>query len=262
MTGESERTPKPGSTESKPTRRHGLTAEPSAFDRILVYSQYGDDWSEWPLNDGDSGGNNMENSGCLIFTYAHAIQWLTGNRVSPERRACLIKEFIRVCDIPWGPRAYNPADPHALYNAHILEKYGIAEAPVPRGASATEALFRQGGVIIANPGGHYVLAVGGAYGRLEGNDGDQYFIHIVDSSCQSTWWRTNQNHGSVLYDFNGLGVIQGYRREEGHPVDGAVGGRVMSKWTGGEYWATFPVFRRYRLDRAFVPGKRAFGGMP
>lgn len=162
MTGESGCTPKPRLTESKQTRRHRVAAEPSAFDRILVYSQYGSDWSEWPLNDGDCGGNNMENSGCLIFAFAHAVQWLTGNRVAPE----------------------------------------------------------------------------------------------------STWWRTNQNHGSVLYDFNGLGVIQRYRREEGHPVDGAVGGKVMSKWSGGEYWAPFSVFSRYRLDRAFVPGEGPFGGMP
>jgi len=262
MTGESERTPKPRLTESKLTRRHGVAAEPSAFDRILVYSQYGSNWFEWPLNDGDSGGNNMENSGCLIFAYAHAVQWLTGNRVSPENRAGLIEEFIRVCDIPWGPRAYNPTDPQALYSAHILDQYPIAQAPVPRSASATAALFRQGGVIIANPGGHYVLAVGGAYRRFEGSDGDEYFIHIVDSSCQSTWWRTNQNHGSALYDFNGLGVIQGYRREEGRPVDGTVDGKAMSKWTGGEYWAPFSVFSRYRLDRAFVPGEGTFGGMP
>lgn len=254
MTGKSGCTTKPRSTESKQTRRLDVTAEPSAFDRILVYSQYGSDWSDWPLNDGDSGGNSMENSGCLIFTYAHAIQWLTNNRVSPENRAWLIGEFIRVCDIPWGPRAYNPTNPQALYNAHILDKYPIAEAPVPRGAPAMEALFRQGGVIIANPGGHYVLAVGGAYGSFKGSDGDDYFIHIVDSSCQSTWWRTNQNHGSVLYDFNGLGVIQGYRMEEGRPVNGMVGGRAMSKWTGGEYWAPFSVFSRYRLDKAYVPG--------
>ena len=262
MAGKSRCTTEPRLTESKQTRRHNVTAEPSAFDRIMVYSQYGSDWSEWPLNDGDSGGNNMENSGCLIFTYAHAIQWLTENRVSPENRACLVEEFIRVCDIPWGLRAYNPTDPQALYNAHILDKYPIAEAPVPRSASATEALFRQGGVIIANPGGHYVLAVGGAYGSFEGRDGDDFFIHIVDSSCQSTWWRTNQNHGSVLYDFNGLGVIQGYRQEEGRPVDGVVDGRAMSKWTGGEYWAPFSVFSCYRLDKAYVPGDRTPGGLP
>ena len=202
-------------------------------------------------------------SGKVLSFAEPVLQSLSGRFEEIDRTAEYNQlRIIRVCDIPWGPRAYNPTDPQALYSAYILDHYPIAKAPVPRSASATEALFRQGGVIIANPGGHYVLAVGGAYGRLEGNDGDQYIIHIVDSSCQSTWWRTNQNHGSVLYDFNGLGVIQGYRREEGRPVDGAVGGRVMSKWSGGEYWAPFSVFSRYRLDRAFVPGEGPFGGMP
>ena len=225
-----------------------IAAEASARDRIVIYDQYGDGWASWPLNDGETGGNNMENSGCLIFAYAHAIQWLTGRKASWTDRAALIEELICVCDFPWGPRVYNQTDAQALYNAHILRRYGAVEIPVPRSAPVLEAFFRQGGVMIANPGGHYIAAIGAAYGDFEGD-----CIHVVDSSCQSTWWRTNQNYGSPLYDFDSRGVIQGYRKEGDSPVDGTVNGTVMSRWTGGEYWVPLKTFGRYRLDRAYLP---------
>ena len=227
------------------------TAEASARDRIMIYDQYGDGWANWTLNDGETGGNNMENSGCLIFAYAHAIQWLTGHKASRANRVALIEELIRVCDIPWGPRAYNPTDAQALYNAHITRRYGAVEMPVPRSATAMEALFRRGGVMIANPGGHYIAAIGAACGDF---GGDERGIHVVDSSCQSTWWRTNQNYGSPLYDFDSRGVIQDYRREGDSFVDGNVNGTVLSKWSGGEYWVPLDAFGRYRLDRAYLPG--------
>lgn len=247
-----------GMTESEeacfnPNRRI-VAAEASARDRIMVYDQYGDGWANWPLNDGETGGNNMENSGCLIFTYVHAIQWLTGHKTSRAGRAAPIEELIRVCDIPWGPRAYNPTDAQALYNAHVMRRYGVVEIPVPRSAAALEDFFRRGGVMIANPGGHYIAAVGAAYGDFGGGNGDECCIHVVDSSCQSTWWRTNQNHGSPLYDFDSRGVIQGYRKEGDSFVDGTVNGTVMSKWAGGEYWVPLNAFGRYRLDRAYLPG--------
>jgi len=229
-------------------------AQASARDRIMVYDQYGDGWASWPLNDGETGGNNMENSGCLIFAYAHAIQWLTGQKASRADRAALIKELICVCDFPWGPRAYNPTDAQALYSAHIMRRYGAVEIPVPRSAPAMEELFGRGGVMIANPGGHYIAAVGAAYGDSGGGTGDEYCIHVVDSSCQSTWWRTNQNYGSPLYEFDSRGIIQGYRKEGDSFVDGTVNGTVMSKWAGGEYWVPLNAFGRYRLDRAYLPG--------
>ena len=52
-----------GMTESEeacfnPNRRI-VAAEASARDRIMVYDQYGDGWANWPLNDGETGGNNQ-----------------------------------------------------------------------------------------------------------------------------------------------------------------------------------------------------------
>lgn len=231
-----------------------IAAETSARDRIMVYDQYGDGWANWPLNDGETGGNNMENSGCLIFTYAHAIQWLTGQKASRAGRAALIEELIRVCDIPWGPRPYNPTDAQALYSAHIMRRYGAVEIPVPRSTPALDAFFQRGGVLIVNPGGHYIAAVGSAYGDFGGGKGVEYCIHVVDSSCQSTWWRTNQNYGSPLYDFDSHGVIQGYRKEGDTYVTGTVNGTAMFKWAGGEYWVPYNTFVCYRLDRAYLPG--------
>ena len=135
----------------------------SASNKILIYNQYGGGWSSTPLNYGASGGNNMENGGCHIFAYAHAIQWLTGNKIAYSDRASLINELIEVCDIPWGPTSYNKTNPQELYNNHTINKYAAKEVSVPRSASAMNSHFSSGGVVLANPGGHYHLAVGSTY---------------------------------------------------------------------------------------------------
>lgn len=233
------------------------TSESSAYSKIMVFDQYGGGWANWSLNYGATGGNNMENGGCHIFAYAHAIQWLTGNKLSYENRTSLIEELISVCDIPWGPTGYNSTDAQALYNSHIISKYGAKEKAVPENGTAMEDLFNHGGVVIANPGGHYIIAVGAAYDDLDGNGSKEYYIHIVDSSCQSTWWRTNQNYDSVLYDFSSLGIIQGYGRSGNSFITGTVNGNAVSKWGGGEYWVPYSVFSRYRIDRAYISGKTA-----
>ena len=225
--------------------------ETSAYNKILIYDQIGGGWAKWTLNYGATGGNNMENGGCHIFAYAHTIQWLTGKKLTYENRATLIEELIRVCDIPWGPTNYNKTDPQALYNSHIISKYGVKAKTVPGSGMAMEELFNQGGVVIANPGGHYIIAVGAAYDDLDRNGSNEYYIHIVDSSCQSTWWRTNQNYGSDLYEFSSRGSIQGYSKSGNGYINGTVNGVTKSKWGGGEYWVPYSVFSQYRLDTTF-----------
>ena len=228
-------------------------AEVSAYDKILVYDQYGGGWASKGLNYGRSGGNNMENGGCHIFAYAHAIQWLTGNKLSYGNRESLIDELINVCDIPWGPTDYNSTNPQALYNNHIVNNYGAQEVSVPGSASALSSHFASGGVIIANPGGHYILAVGSTYADYDGNGSTEMYVHIVDSSCQSTWWRTNQNFGGALYTFDSHSPITGYRNNSGSYVNGTQG----SKWGGGEYWVPYSVYVQYRRDRAYLPGNQS-----
>ncbi len=235
-------------------------ADASAYDKILVYDQYGGGWENTPLNYGASGGNNMQNGGCHIFSYAHAIQWLTGNKVAYSDRSSLINELIGVCDIPWGPTSYNSTNPQMLYNSHIINNYGVQEVDIPGSASAIETHFADGGVIVANPGEHYHLAVGSTYADFDGNGSNELYIHIVDSSCQSTWWRTNQNFGSACYTYAGHSAITGYSRyvssydSNENPIYGYVNGTQGSKWGGGEYWVPYSVFSRYRRDRAYLPG--------
>ena len=108
-----------------------IAAETSARDRIMVYDQYGDGWANWPLNDGETGGNNMENSGCLIFTYAHAIQWLTGQKASRAGRAALIEELIRVCDIPGGQGRTTQRMPRRCTARTSCAGTGLSRFPYP-----------------------------------------------------------------------------------------------------------------------------------
>lgn len=126
----------------------------------------------------------LSNRGCRLFTYAHAIQRLTGEKATEDRQIEILKDLLKV----------NPDPPNANgdYAKYIEEKYasehGVEQVSnsVSEDMSWTEvsAFFVNGGVIVFNSGGHIALAVDYLEKEIDGKK--QELILLIDSSARST----------------------------------------------------------------------------
>lgn len=179
-----------------------------ASSRIhIYYQQYSskNEWSKLKLADGKT----MGTSGCLIFAYAHAIQWLTGRKVSDTS---LITSLISDGNRP----SKVSIDYYAERNT--MTAHGLGKGSGSISVSTLKNILNGERVIIANTSfqgnkeGHYVLAVEYVEYDVD-NDGDkELLIHIVDSSVRSTYRRyvaetsgdRDEGHyarGYTMYDF-------------------------------------------------------------
>ena len=122
----------------------------------------------------------LSNRGCRLFTFAHAVQLLTGEKASLDRQVEILAEFLQVYDDP--PTAKDE------YAAHLLkaygDKHGIKKVTVSKSWSAAKAHFAQGGVIIFNSGGHIVLAVDCTERVIDGKS--EKLVLLVDSAIEAT----------------------------------------------------------------------------
>ncbi len=122
---------------------------------------------------------SMHYAGCGLFALAHAVQWLTDTRLSgPEEERDLIRKLIGLKintfrNLTYSIQVVEAAYPEIQYHQFMLNKNTLTEDKV-------KSIFDDGGVIIAIPKVHYLLAVGYRYynGRL--------YIQIVDSCPYST----------------------------------------------------------------------------
>lgn len=122
----------------------------------------------------------LSNRGCRLFTYAHVVQLLTGEKASEDRQIEILAEFLQVYD--------NPPTAKAEYAAHLLkaygERHGIEKVSVAKNWNAAKAHFAQGGVIIINGGGHIVVAVDCTERVINGKT--EKLILLVDSAVEAT----------------------------------------------------------------------------
>lgn len=125
--------------------------------------------------------NNLGHGGCGIYTYAHAIQWLTSDYNTESAAISLLDTLIAI-----DPEPYSTLEPLDNY----IQTLGITKVSRPTTESAIVQHFQSGGVVILHPftaadDGHYCLAIGAAYGNIDGA-GNRLWIHVLDSSVSST----------------------------------------------------------------------------
>lgn len=124
----------------------------------------------------------LSNRGCRLFSYAHAIQRLTGEKASATRQLELIAELLRVND--------DPPNAKLDYAAHVVKKYqaehGVKDVTSSLAMTweAAKKHFDNGGVILFNSGGHIALAVD--YTEREISGKVHQLILLIDSSPRST----------------------------------------------------------------------------
>lgn len=176
---------------------------------IYVYSQNWYNNSNWALA-GESG-RNLKTAGCLLFSYAHAIEWLTEIRRGDD----LLRELITICNDPNGLRGHpqcshgNRSDVYGLaYKNYIASQYGISSDYVVKSENSMEAYLNDGGVLIlrgpTSEGGHLVTVVGFAR-----SSNGTAFLHIIDAhpyslrSAGVAYYDSSFSKWSSLYTQNG-----------------------------------------------------------
>lgn len=122
----------------------------------------------------------LSNRGCRLFTFAHAVQLLTGEKASADRQLEILAEFLRVDD--------DPPNAKENYAAYLLQaygpKHGVKMVSVAQTWSDVQAHFDQGGVIVFNSGGHIALAVD--YTEREIGGKTEQLVLLIDSACEAT----------------------------------------------------------------------------
>ena len=215
-------------------------SEPSASSKILIYDQYGgsatmQEWQKKAL----SGNATLSDSGCGLYTYAHAIQWLTGISRNLNNGGELLDELIEVNSTPWASLE--------KFRTYITNTYGARLVDRPYSETALLDHFSNGGVIVDNPGGHYVLTVGAVRADIDGDGTSELWLHIVDSACGSTMYRLC-NKGYCAYTFDKYEKLDYITQTQRYGWD-----------HGGEYWVSYTAYnacmrKLAREDKAYLPG--------
>ena len=217
-----------------------------AANKIKIFTQ--NDYTSsanWSLR-GTKNPTTLKVAGCHLFSYAHAYQWLSGNKADDS----LLRELISVCRNPsdgpdsgkatedknhtycGGLNGKSHSNSTEAYNAWM--KYKLGDSLVIKGSSDTKklvnsesslkAFYDNGGVIISNPDGHYVVSVG--YRVYNGTT----YIEIVDSSR----WTTIHTDGKTAYDFTNITKSAEYSPNK-----------------GDRFWVTWSTYKGFRHDNAF-----------
>lgn len=164
-----------------------------------------------------TGGYNLYNAGCGYFTAAHALEWLLNIEITKDNELALMKELttklkVNSVDSGWTAVATALAKNYPVIY-HKGEMNDIANKK-----SKVLQVFDDGGVIAANPVGHFVLAVGYKYYN------DKLYICIVDSSQYSTIEPRGDLKLHVGYEYSTMKEIE-------TQVQG-----------GGRYWIPWECF--------------------
>lgn len=161
----------------------------------------------------------LESAGCSLFSFAHAIQWLTQTRRGDE----LLTELIGVCNDPNGLQGH-PECTHSdrknytglAFQNYIKGRYGISNHSVKKNEAAFESFLTTGGAIVFRgptpTGGHIALAV-----DFVRNSNGVGFIHVIDSHPES--FHRSSSY-TTYYDSS-------FNKLTSYPTDGA------------DYWIRF-----------------------
>ena len=121
----------------------------SAVQPVRIYSQPDYTAPEWSI--AGYSGRSLATSGCILFTYAHAIEWLTGT----TRGVDLIRELLNVCSDPNGFYGHtrcthsNKGNQSALaYRNYVASKYHITWSSFTRSEANFKTALDAGNVVI------------------------------------------------------------------------------------------------------------------
>jgi len=131
----------------------------------------------------------LSNRGCRLFSYAHALQRLTGEKANDQRQIDILAELLKVHRNPPSEAA------NTAYKKYIVETYGKKHGikDVTKAYCSSEkkmkweeiqSFFDNGGVIIFTSYGHIALAVDYVEKTIDGVTGK--YILVIDSSAYST----------------------------------------------------------------------------
>ena len=169
-----------------------------ASSKIRIIKQYQNKYKELTV---PGTKDTVYHGGCGLFSIAHAIQWLTNTKISESEEYSLIKRLVDMGletqnDMTDSLKTLCKYDSRIKYHQGELNKSKLTEEKV-------KSIFDNGGVIIANPVGHYVLAVGYRYYK------NMLYIQIVDSSTYSTIEPRNGKNLHIGYKYNSMEAITG-----------------------------------------------------
>ena len=182
----------------------------SADNRIAYYqqtreaawtgSQYDPGYWDSQLDTIGSGiQGDLSDRGCGLFTFAHAIQWLTGNKLQTDNELIsLLSILASKNDDPPSAQASKDYVEYILseetYKEHNIEDI---TSSLPRNWEAVKRHFDNGGVIIFAGDGHYSLAIGYTEKEIDGEN--MQLIQVVDSQIRS---RAKRVSTSFSWDFS------------------------------------------------------------
>ncbi len=160
---------------------------------------------------------SMHYAGCGLFSLAHAIQWLTNTRLASEdEEVALIKKLINYKintfhNLTYAIQIVEANYPCIVYHQGALNKKTLTP-------ELARSIFDDGGVIIAIPKVHYILAVGYRFFN------EKMFIQIVDSCPYST-----------------IEPREGHELHIGYEIDSME--EIKTQFIGGaQYWISWECF--------------------
>lgn len=160
---------------------------------VHIYTQDNYGGGEWILPGNSS--RTLETSGCMLFSYAHMIQYLTRT----SRGDDLIRELLTVCSDPNGYEGHPECTHGSLtdmtglaYRSHAESRYGIKSETAKKTEAFLEHYLTTGGVVMlsglsTSGGKHRTAAVG-----FKRDENGSAYLQLIDSHPDSY-------HTSELY---------------------------------------------------------------
>lgn len=213
------------------------SSKPIELPFMTIYNQGDYNGSKWQL--GGYEDRDLEEAGCQLFAFAHALQWVSGERTDDS----LLSELIKICADP-NDNYHHPTcdDGHKgtevqgtaikLYENAYKEKIKKTTKPSEDLASI-RALFQQNGAIciLDNKSKHVSIAV------EEQEVSDVSYTRIIDSH-----W------GTYKYNFK----TKYYKIENEKVTEITYASGTYKK--GSTYWIkTSDLFSEFYFSRAWLP---------
>ncbi len=192
----------------------------SASSRITIIKQHQSKYKNLTVP-GHS--DTVYDSGCGLFSIAHAMQWLTNTKVTGDAEYNLIKQLVdwnlnTISSISESLKKLVKKDKTLIFHEGGIPIKTIKNNSLSKNEDFVKNIFDNGGVIIANPAGHYVVAVGYKYYS------NKMYIQIVDSNAHST-----------IEPRGGLNLHIGYKYDSMEKIE-------SGNTTGLQYWIPSQCF--------------------
>lgn len=217
-----------------------IESEALKLSGMTIYNQGSYTGSKWALANNGSETRNLKTAGCFLFSFAHAYQWVTGEKTDDS----FLIELIGACKDPNGQRSHSGCTGHSGSSGSGVKHYiklcsnKVESYSIPsENLTSLRNCFNAGAVVIISGCGHIATAV------EEKTIGDVSYTHIIDSN-----WGTFQRKGNLAYY-----VIDGTKITEikykGYPQ------YSTSNYHGSHYWIkTSDLFSTFAFSAAIKAG--------